>query len=223
MKKLVSLAVAGIALAPALLSTSAFATSPGALAGGSNLYKVRNTTTNSVYSSVTSATCGQTVKVSIELSNTDYSTISNITVKAPLSGDITVSGTNSANETTTSNGKVSVTVDKGALTYNAGSTQLLDINGKAIRTLDDSITTSGTNAGALAGSTREFVQYTATVKCDTPVTPTTPTTPTTPETTTPVTELASTGAGDVILPAVGLAGLAAAAVYAVRARRATRA
>lgn len=210
MKKL-AFAAAGITAATALFSASAFATSPGAFAGGSNLYKVRNVTTNGTYSTDASATCGQTVKYSIELSNTDYGMITGITVKAPLSGDITVSGTSTENQSTTSTGKVNVAVDKGDLTYVAGSTQLLDVNGKALRTLADGITTNGTDAGALAGSTREFVQFQATVDC--PTTPVTPVTPVTP------TELPSTGAGDAILPAFAIAAAAGAGVYAIRSRK----
>ena len=229
LQKTLTVAAASIALVPALFSTSAFATSPGSLAGGSSLYNVRNTTTNTQYSSVASATCDQTVKYSIELSNTEFGTISNITVTAPLTGDIAVSGTNSAHTATTSTGKVSVTALKGTLTYDAGTTKVLDVNGTQLRALGDTITTTGVNAGALAGSTREYVQFTATVKCvTTPTTPVTPTAPTTPAApTTPVAPAApalpSTGAGDMVLPALSLAGISAAAVYFIRSRRALRA
>jgi len=230
MKKLLFAAAAFAVLVPALFTTAVFADSPGRLAEGSNLYQVRNVTKSEAYSLATSVTCDQTVKFSTEISNTQFSNISNVTVKATLDGTTKVSGVNSANETVTSDGKVTVTVEKGTLSYIAGSTQLLDINGKLIKGLPDTITTGGVNAGDLAGSTREFVQFQAKVSC--PTTPneckpgipvgdarctTTVTPPTTPPTTPP--ELPHTGAGESILGFLGLGAIVAGAAYFVASRR----
>src|SRR3546814_13535957 len=50
--------------------------------------------------------------------------------------------------------------------YIAGSTQLYTINGQLVKTLADGVTAGGVNAGDLGGSTREFVQFQAKVKCE---------------------------------------------------------
>jgi hypothetical protein len=167
----VSKIAAGLAVVPMLaFAAPAFADSPGDLAGGADIYQVRNVTTNSSYSSAASAACNETVKYSVKLSNTDFGMLSNVTVKASLtSGDMTASATTSANTTTTTSGKVTVTPATGGnLVYVAGSTQLFTVEGQLIKALPDGVTTtSGVNAGSLAGSTREFLQFQAKVNCQT--------------------------------------------------------
>lgn len=167
MKKFASLIA--LALMPVLglmISAPVFADSPGELAGGTNLYKVRNVTKNGAYSSSISATCNETVKYSVEVSNTQYGALSDVTVKANLaSGAINVSAKNSAGSTVTSNGSVQVATNGGTLQYVAGTTQLYTISGQFVKTLADGVTAAGVNAGDLGGSTREFVQFQAKVNC----------------------------------------------------------
>lgn len=151
-----------------VLSASAFATSAGYLAGGPDIYQVRNVTTNTGYSSNVSVACNETVKYSVKLSNTEYGLLSNVTVKAPLNGTMTATATNSANENVSTTGTVSVSAAAGSYAYIAGSTQLLNADGGLIKALPDGVTTNGVNAGNLNGSTIEFVQFQAKLTCETP-------------------------------------------------------
>lgn len=84
------------------------------------------------------------------------------------SGSATATATNSANEQVSATDSASVTLEKGTLSYVAGSTQLFTVEGQLIRNLPDGVTSGGVNAGNLAGSTREFVQFQAKVNCPTP-------------------------------------------------------
>lgn len=193
MKKLAILA-AGVVLPLVLAVAPVSAESDGQLAGGADIYQVRNVTKNTQYGSTVSATCNDVVKYSVKLSNTEFGLLSNVTVKASLTdGTMTASATNAANATVTTSGKVTVTLDKGSLEFVSGSTQLYTVDGQLIKNLPDGVTSGGVNAGNLNGSTREFVQFQAKVSC--PTTPETPKTPTTPQT---PTTLVNTGAGNVL-------------------------
>jgi len=218
MKKLAIFAALVALVVPSLFAPSAFAESPGQLAGGTNIYQVRNVTTNTEYSQTASVKCGETVKYSIKLSNTEYGLLSNINAKASLtSGTATVSATNSENETVTTSGKVTVTLEKGSLNYIAGSTQVVDADGKAT-VVSDGITSTSVNVGTLNGSTHKYVQFQAKLSCPTapPVTPpvTPPTTPETP------TELPQTGTTENVAAVLGLGAIVAATSYFVASRRA---
>jgi LPXTG-motif cell wall-anchored protein len=169
MKKLMSLVALAVmpVLGVLVSSVPALANSPGQLAQGANLYQVRNVTKSTGYGSSTTATCNEVVKYSVEISNTQYGALSNVNVKAALSsGAINVSAVNSEGTTVTSNGNVQVAVAQGTLQYVAGSTQLYTVQGALIKALPDGVTAGGVNAGGLAGSTREFVQFQAKVKCE---------------------------------------------------------
>jgi hypothetical protein len=213
MKKLAFLA-AGLVLPLFLLVAPVSAESDGQLAGGADIYQVRNVTKNTQYGSTVSATCNETVKYSVKLSNTEFGLLSNVTVRASLAdGSMTASATNASNATVSTSGKVTVTLDKGNLEYVAGSTQLFTVDGQLIKGLPDGVTNGGVNAGNLNGSTREFVQFQAKVTC--PTTPETPKTPQTPQT---PTTLVDTGAGDVlgIFAAVTVAGALARSLVLAR-------
>jgi len=224
MKKL-ALFVAAIAAIPALLGASVFADSPGQLSNGAANYKVRNVTKNGEYSQTIAATCGETVKYSITLSNSDYGLLKDLTVKANIaSGAISASATNASNETTSVSGNAKVNLDKGTLAYIPGSTVRITSDGKTSTPQADGITAGGVNVGNLNGSTAIFVQFQAKVECPTtppvtpPVTPPTtpPETPKTPET---PAELPATGAADVIAKLAGVVALTGASVYYVASRR----
>ena len=223
MKKFAPLAA--LALLPAfsiLFTAPVFADSPGQLSNGASNYKVRNVTTNGAYSQNITAACGDTVKYSITLSNSDFGLLRNLTVKANMaSGLISASATNANNQTTAVSGSATVNTNKGSLVYVPGSTVRITSDNSATTALANGITASGVNAGNLNGSTAIFVQFQATVDCpETPVTPQEPETPVTPETpATPVTptELPKTGSENVV--AVVAAVLAAAAGYVVVARK----
>lgn len=214
MKKLAIAAISAVSVLGFVAPVSA--SSPGNLSSGPDMYQVKNVTKGSAYATSASATCGETVKYSLQLSNSEFGLVSNINVKASLaSGNITASGTNAANASTSVAGHVSVSVDKGSLSYVNGSAKLLDVNGNLIANVSDSVVTSGTNVGNLNGSTREFVQFQAKVDC--PTTPTTPETPSTPVVA--PAKIASTGPTSTIATMFGLGALTAGISYFVQRRR----
>ena len=167
MKKFASLAA--LAILPVfgvLFSAPVFADSPGQLSNNAQNYKVRNVTKDGAYGQTATATCNETVKYSITLSNAEFSTLKNVTVKADMaSGVITASAVNAAEATTSVSGSAKVTVDKGVLTYSPGSTVRIksDSTGRTVQA--DGITAGGVNVGTLDGSTAIFVQFEAKVNC----------------------------------------------------------
>jgi hypothetical protein len=170
MKKLYALVAALVAVPMFAFAMPVFADSPGSLATGPDLYQVRNVTKNGAYASNVSAACNETVKYSIKLANSEFGLLTNVIVKASLTGgNMTASATNAANQNTNVGANVTVTVPQNAtLTYVAGSTVNLNANGGLIANLPDGITTTnGVNKGNLNGSTREFVQFQAKVTCET--------------------------------------------------------
>lgn len=171
MKKLSVIAAAIVAVSSLAFAAPVFADSPGQLASGPDLYQVRNVTKNTGYASSVAASCDDTVKFSIKLSNSEFGLLKNVAVKAPLTSAMTASATNAANQPTSVTASVSVNAGQGTLVYVPGSTVNLDVNGGHIKNLADGITTTGVNKGDLNGSTREFVQFQAKVKCDTPEKP----------------------------------------------------
>ncbi|HET7060025.1 MAG TPA: hypothetical protein VFH99_01755 [Candidatus Saccharimonadales bacterium] len=198
----ISKIVAGLAVVPVLaISGTALAGSPGQLAGGDN-YQVKNLTQKGSYANTISATCNDEIEYSMELSNVQFGSLKNVTLKATLPSD---GGASTATATTDLGGNSgtsdSVTVNLGSnqtQTLESGTTVLYDHSGNALKTLPDTIT-SGVNIGTLEGSTTEFVNFKAKVNCPTPPKPpvTPPSTPQTPAGTTP-TALVNTGPGSAI-------------------------
>lgn len=204
MKILKQTAVAAVASA-ALFVTPVAAESPGQLAGGANVLKVKNVTQNTAYSnSVSSVKCGDTIKYSVTLSNTHFGALNNINMVAKLGSTTTVTATPDIGASAGTSGTATVALVNGQkLTYENGSTKLYDANANLIKTLPDGIANGGVNKGTLNGSTLEFVNFNAKVDCPvTPEQPKTPQTPVTPAEAQPTT-LPETGG-----PAAGLAAMA---------------
>lgn len=166
MKKL-AIAVATV-VAAALFAAPAFAESPGQLAGG-DLYQVRNVTKGDTeYRNNVAAACGETVKFSFKLSNTEYGMLYGVKVSADLAaGKASATATNSADEAIAVSDTANVTLTKGSLKYVAGSTKLVPRSGTPSN-LPDGVTTGGVNAGNLPGSTVRYVQFEAKVDCPEP-------------------------------------------------------
>jgi hypothetical protein len=144
------------------------------LAQGSGLYLVKNLTQGGGYNSTISATCNDEVQYSMELANTDFGALNNVVLKATLPAN---GGVSTATATTDLGGNSgthdSVTVNLGSGQTQAlenGTTVLYDGNGHAVKTLGDTITSSGVNVGTINGSTTVFVNFKAKVSCP-PVTP----------------------------------------------------
>lgn len=170
MSKFLKLAALAVVAVPVLaFGGHVSADSPGDLAGGADIYQVRNTN-NSTWGSSASAACGETLKYSVKLSNTDFGQITNIRVKASYNGAMTATGTAADGNATSTTGSVSVSVPAGATLEadTAFGTQLVNTSGAFIANLSGDITGDGVVVDKLAGSTREFVQFQAKVKCQTP-------------------------------------------------------
>jgi hypothetical protein len=185
-----SLKVAVLALAVSVVALNgnpALAASPGQLAGGDN-YVVKNVTKGGAYADSVSATCGDTVKFSMQLSNTQFGALDDVT----LTTTVPANGGVSTATATTSLGGESGTTDTASVTlganqklsYKSGSANLYDGEANLVRTLSGDIT-KGINLGTIDGSTTRFVDFQANVDCPekpactqncTPVTP--PKTPT---------------------------------------------
>lgn len=172
MKKLASVATALVMGSVLFASAPVFADSPGQLSNGATNYKVRNVTTDgntAHYAQNVAAACGDTVKYSITLANSDFGTLSDLTVKANLkSGAISASAKNISGDITTVSGSATVTTT-GTLEYVAGSTVRINAEDTSKSAKQpDGITADGVNVGDLNGSTDIFVQFEAKVKCETP-------------------------------------------------------
>jgi hypothetical protein len=222
-----------LAAVPVLaVSASTLAASPGQLAGGDN-YQVKYLTQHGSYANTISATCNDEVQYSMQLSNTQFGALNNVTLKATLPSN---GGVSTATATTdlggTSGTSDSVTVNLGSgktQTLVNGSTVLFNDKGTAIKTLPDTVATSGVNIGTLNGSTTEFVNFKAKVNCPKPTPTPTPTPKPTPSpsptpTPTPAPSkgpevIPNTGAGDVLGVFTGASAAGAAAHAVVRARR----
>jgi LPXTG-motif cell wall-anchored protein len=170
-----------------LIATPVFA---GALVGqieGGDIFWAKNVTQGSGFVDPASATCGNTVQFRARIHNPGPDALQNVTVKAtPIStakansfssvvsitADNVVGGMTEAVTDT-----AGVNLDQVAqLKYTAGSVELLDANGAKLRSLGDSLFTSGVNIGEVGVSTQQkrFVQFSAQVVCDVPPTPPTP-------------------------------------------------
>lgn len=167
----VSKFAATVAVLPVLaFSAPVFAGSPGQLGGGNSL-EAKNVTTGSAYSDTTTATCNDTVQFSMVLGNTQWGSLSNVTLKVSLPSQ---GGVSTATATTDLGGN-SGTTDTTSVTLTSGATQSLvngtttlsDGSGHVLKTLPDTITTTGVNVGTILGSTTEVVHFQSKVKCET--------------------------------------------------------
>lgn len=223
-------AAAAVIVPVAGLVADVSASSPGQIGGG-DIYKIKNLSQNTKYS--TQATAGQCeeLEYSLTLHNPGYGTISNVLVKATLPAGASTSNTSNATVTYTDgigspvNASATVSLNPAlGVDYENGTAKLFDGNGNVIRSLPDGVINGGVNIGSLAGSTTEYVNFKAKTSCKQlppPPTPPPVTPPSTPPTTppqTPPTTLVNTGPGDVIgiFSAVSVAGALGYRIYLSR-------
>lgn len=172
MKRLITSAAGAVLALPVLvMAAPAFADSPGQLTTGANTFVVKNITQNGAYANSASAACNEQVQYSVRLHNAAYGGLTKVVVKVNLAnGQMTAVPAEGASQGT--NGTATVTVpSNGTLSYVTGSTVLYSAAGTAIKTLPDGVTAAGVNAGDIAGSTTEFVNFKAKVNCPTPPAP----------------------------------------------------
>lgn len=218
MKNLKYTAVAAVAAAIMTVAPVA-AADTGQLQGGTETFQVRNITTNGEYANALSGVaCGDTIRFSTQLANTGFMQLDGLNVKATLGNTTSMTATTTTAGATGTSGSVTVALTAGQkLAYNAGSTRIVD-GGNSTTPADGNniVTPTGVNAGNLDGSAQKFVNFDATVKCDTPTTPETPVTPEAP------TELPETGAGAPLAGLFGAGAMGVAAMLYNRSRKAVK-
>jgi uncharacterized repeat protein (TIGR01451 family) len=223
MKKLLSMA-AGAVMVTTVVASSAFATYDFGQLGSGDIYRVRNVSDNQTsFEKSANADLCETVQFKVRVHNAGPKTLTNVNVKATLPSGVATSHTSTVSVTADNNrdnavatGSATVDLSKaGSVNYISGSTELLDTDGNKIRSLGDTILTTGVNVGNVDVSLNNmrFVQFEAKTNCQT-TPPQTPETPKTPET--PV-ELPHTGANGVFAIVASLVTLAAG--YVVTARK----
>ncbi len=167
------------ALAMVFASPAALAAPVGSIEG--NFYEVRNLTKNGAYGESATADKCETVKYSIRIHNPGPDPLTNVKVQATLDtaastnhgSQATVSADN-ANPASRSDTTSVVLPAAYAMSYEAGSTRLLDPNGGVLQNLPDGIIGSGVTlpggVGVSLGQIR-FVQFQAKIACPEPVCP----------------------------------------------------
>lgn len=176
MKKLLSIATGAI-VASVAVATSAFATYDYGQIGSGDIYRVRNVSDNQTnFEKSTNADLCETVQFKVRVHNGGPKTVTNVNVKATLPSGVSTSHASTVRITADNNregavatGSAAVNLSKaGSIAYVNGSTELLDTNGGVIRTLGDTILTSGVNIGDVAVSLNNmrFVQFKAKMNCE---------------------------------------------------------
>lgn len=217
--------IAALSILPIMaVASPALADSPGQLEGGSITYVVKNLTKSGSYAPAANAACGDEVQYSIRLHNIAFGGLADVKVGVSLPNTSGTTNTSTMTATTNLGGDsgasstATLNLSSAAtVSYENGSTTLYDGNAKVIKTLPDTITTSGVDIGGLNGSTTEFVNFKAKVSCPTP-TPTPKPTPK-PQPTPAPKALPNTGAGDILGIFAGASAAGGAAHMAITARR----
>lgn len=227
MSKLLKGAVATLAVVPVVaLAAPVRATVQSSIEGG-DIYRVKNVTKNVDFTDPASADKCDVLEYKVRIHNGGPTEVlQNVTVQAAFQTAastknvslITVRADNASPSNTSDNATVNLSSAQ-TLSYVNGSTQLLDADGKLIKTLPDGITKGGVSIGNVGISLNEkrYVQFKEKVNCPKPpVTPPTtpPTTPETPKTPAPQKGpevLPNTGAGDVLGVFTGASAAGAAA------------
>ncbi|HEY5550140.1 MAG TPA: hypothetical protein VIK37_03015 [Candidatus Saccharimonadales bacterium] len=168
------------ALAVMALATPVGATYPGQIEGG-NIYRIKNLTKNADFADPASADACNELQYRVRIHNPGPSPINSVSVKATLPGGestthtstVTVSAVDSMPASTSDSATVQLSSSQ-SLSYQNGSTQLLDSNGAVIKGLPDGITQGGgVNIGTVGVSIdqKRFVQFKAKVSCPQPPKP----------------------------------------------------
>lgn len=203
--KTLALTAATAVIVPVAAIGTVAADSPGQIGSG-DIYRVKDITANGDFADSIKANACDELQYKVRLHNSRFGQVTNIVAKATLPSGATSVSNMTVNYT--SDGPVTSVSDTATvnfaaaqtISYEAGSTQLLDENNNVIKSLGDGVAAGGVNVGTLAGSTTEFVQFKAKVNCPTPpvTPPSTPSTPSTPATPAAPTTLVNTGPGSAI-------------------------
>jgi hypothetical protein len=174
------------------------ADSPGVIGGG-DIYRVKNVTQNTAFADSVNANACEELQYKVLLHNSGFSAAKNITVSANTASvsKATVNYIGDGPQTVSDTATVNL-ASAQSISYENGTTQLLDNKSNVIKSLPDGVTAGGVNVGNLDGSTSEFVSFKAKVNCPTTPPKTPPTTPNTPATPGAPTTLVNTGPGSAV-------------------------
>jgi hypothetical protein len=143
-----------------------------------NFYYVKDETQNGAWGNTISANACDELRYKIYLYNPGPSFLSSATIQVSLPSNAAASNTSTATAysinadptTVSANAVVNLNTSE-SITYESGSTELLDANNNVIKDLPDGITQGGVNIGDIAASGTEFVQFNAKVNCPPQQTP----------------------------------------------------
>lgn len=215
--RLTKLTVAFAILASVIFAPVALAASEGQIEGG-NIYRVKNVTKNTDFTDPVKADACDVLQYWIRIHNPGPGFLTDVKVKATFpsgsasnhTSTMTASAVNADPASTSDTATVNLSSSQ-SLSYQSGSTQLLDASGNPIKTLPDGIVGSGVSIGNVGVSLGEkrFILFKAKISCPTTPTPTPPVKGVT-------TELPNTGVGNVIGLFAGASALGATGHYIVR-------
>ena len=170
------LSFAGILSATLLFSSAVFATDAGQIEAG-NIYKAKNQTADGVFEDPTSATCGDTVKLRVEIHNPGPGVLKNVKVAATVPTGVATSHTSTVTVSSPNANPASVSdtagikLDKaGKLAYVAGSAEYFSATGARLGSIADSIVAGGATIPGEVGVSfdhRRYVQFRVKVDCPT--------------------------------------------------------
>lgn len=160
-----------LGLSVLLITAPAGAFSIGQIEAG-NIYQIANLTQNVGFANPASANACDELEYSAELHNPDYATLNNVEVTVTLpsgagttnTSNLTTYAANGSPTTTTASATLNISSSQ-TVSYENGTTQLLNSTGGVIANLPDGITQGGINIGNLPGSTTVFVNFKAKVSC----------------------------------------------------------
>ena len=152
---------------------SASAIGEGQIEGG-DIYRIKNLTKNSAFAKIQTADKCETLQYKVRLHNPGPGVLSQVNVKVSLPGGAstshsstaTITSQNAQPATTTATATLNLSTSQ-EISYESGSTQLLDTNSNILRSLPDGITGGGVSVGEVKVSINEirFVQFKVKVKC----------------------------------------------------------
>lgn len=156
----------------------ALAASEGQIEGG-NIYRVKNVTKNVDFTDPANADADNVLQYKVRIHDPGPGALTDVRVKVDLPNGsatsnvstVTVSAINASPSSTTDTATVNLSSAQ-TVSYQSGTTQLLDANNNVISTLPDGITQGGVSIGNVGVSidNKRFVQFQAKVGHSAPIT-----------------------------------------------------
>jgi uncharacterized protein with FMN-binding domain len=163
------LIIGSLSLAPVLADDGQ--SGEGQISGG-EIYFIKDETTNGAYAPTVQANACDDLRYKAMLYNPGPGFLQNVMVQATLpsssassnTSTLTASSVNAMPGSTSANATANFSSSQ-SVSYQSGTTELLDQNNNLIKNLPDGVTSGGVSIGDLAASTIEFVQFDVKVNC----------------------------------------------------------